>query len=247
MSAPLFLIDPEALDDDEAVLGSAEAHHLRVRRLRPGSAVVLGDGRGRQRPGIVVAVTATAAVVRFTAAAVTPAESPCHITLAQAALKSEKLDLVVEKATELGVSAILIYTCARSLGSVSPARRERWERIARSAAKQCGRSVVPAITGPVPFDAVFATEGPTARLLFLEPYAAAGALSPVDLRRLPAPPAVLAIVGPEGGFTAADVRAATTAGCTPVSLGSRILRAETAALAAVTLCQFLWGDLGASA
>lgn len=244
MADPVFLVDPDALDRDEAVLGHAESHHLRVRRLRPGSPVLLGYGRGRQRPGIVVAITAHEAIVRLTDAPTVGVESPCHITLAQAALKADKLDFVVEKVTELGAAAVVIYTCARSLGAVSASRRDRWERIARSAAKQCRRAVVPEITGPLPWEAVVASQPPARRLLFLEPESTNSHGSRLDLRRIPPPSAVLSIVGPEGGFAPAEVQLATEAGCEAVSLGTRILRAETAAIVATTLCQFLWGDLG---
>ncbi|MCK6556556.1 16S rRNA (uracil(1498)-N(3))-methyltransferase [Candidatus Binatia bacterium] len=246
MAVPIFIVEPHQLDGLDAILRGAEFRHLRVRRLQPGSRVVLGDGRGRQRPGVVVAVAATEAVVRFAGAATEGVDSPCRITLAQAALKAPKLDLLIEKATELGVSAIVVYTCERSLGAVSTSRRERWERIARSAAKQCGRATSPTITGPLPGAAVFADATSPLRLLFLEPAATRPAQPISQLAELSTPAAVTTIIGPEGGFTPEERQTAILAGCTPVTLGTRILRAETAAIAALALCQFLWGDLGRS-
>lgn len=244
MSAPIFLVEPALLDAPEAVLDEAESHHIRVRRVRRGSIVILSDGCGRQRHGVVVSLSSGQAVVRFTEIAVAPAALPCcSLTLAQAALKADKIDLVIQKGTELGVSTIQVLTSARSLGSVSEGRLQRWERIARSAAKQCGRPTVPTVTGPVSAAAVFGERTTPLRLLLVEPAACPPGHGLNDLRELPTPAAVMAIIGPEGGFTHDEVSRALDAGCRAITLGARTLRAETAAIVAMTLCQFLWGDL----
>jgi 16S rRNA (uracil1498-N3)-methyltransferase len=240
MTTPRFLVSPDALRARDAVLTGAELHHLRVRRLRAGSELVLCDGLGHEQRGIVTALDRRRAVVRLSPEAPAEPASSLQLVLAQALLKGDKLDLVVEKATELGISALLMFTSARSVAQASPHRQERWKRIARSAAKQCQRSSVPAIEGPIPFERLLVrTE--SMRLLFWED----ASTEPLAVADTPAgeTDAVLAAVGPEGGFTAAEAEQARRAGFRVVGLGKRILRAETAALVAVTLCQFLWGDL----
>jgi len=243
VSLPRFLVSPEALDGATTELSGAELRHLRVRRLRAGSGLILTDGTGRERHGVVVDVDHRHAVIRLTAAAVRPDASGSRLILAQALLKGGKLDFVIEKATELGVADVRLFTCERSVHRVPPERLARWERVALSAAKQCQRSSVPSITGPTEY-AVALQVPALLRLMFWE-----GARTnplPSLRERQPTASSVLAIVGPEGGFTAAEAHQAADAGVHLVGLGGRILRAETAALVAVTLCQYLWGDLAAA-
>jgi 16S rRNA (uracil1498-N3)-methyltransferase len=234
---PRFLVTPELLSGSHAVLTGAELHHLRVRRLRAGCEVILSDGLGHQRTGVVVALQRQRAVVALRQEAPSARESRLRLVLAQAALKADKMDLVVEKATEIGVSEILVFECERSIGHPSPSRQARWQRIARSATKQCQRSAVPAIAGPVSFEQLLSRPEPL-RLLFWDGESAAA--RPEANR---APEGLLAAIGPEGGFSAAEVEQAAARGFHAVSLGPRILRAETAAVVAAALCQFLWGDL----
>ena len=241
MSTPRFLAGPDAFDSSSAILSGAELHHLRVRRLSRGSELVLVNGRGQERRGIVVALDRHRAVIRFVADAPVACESPIRIILAQALLKGDQLDLVVEKTTELGVSELLLFSSERSLGRASAERQTRWQRIARSAAKQSRRSVVPIITGPVPFERVLQHHADGRRLLLCED-SQAGWTVPGE--QITPGQAVLVTVGPEGGFSALEVKHAAHAGVRIVGLAHRILRAETAAIVAVTLCQFLWGDLG---
>ncbi len=239
---PRFFVSSEILAGSRAILGGAEFHHLRVRRLQVGHAVVLFDGLGRQRQGIVVDIDKQRAQIDLQVDPSVQRESPLHLVLAPALLKGDKLDLVIEKAVELGVSELRPFTCERSISQASAARRDRWIRIARGAAKQCQRSVVPDIAAPLPFDELLSSTTAAVRLLFWEHCPPTGLEVPA-----PQPPtsvSVLAAVGPEGGFTAAETDRAMRAGFRLVGLGPRILRAETAAIAAVTLCQFLWGDLG---
>jgi 16S rRNA (uracil1498-N3)-methyltransferase len=233
---PRFLVGPELLSSSHAVLTGAELHHLRVRRLHAGSELILTDGLGHQRAGVVVSLDLRQAVVLFQPQELSLRESPLRLVLAQAVLKGDKMDLVVEKATEIGVSEILVFECERSIGRISPDRHARWLRKARGATKQCHRSIVPAI-GRISFDQLLLRTEPL-RLLFWEGESAAS-LATVD----GAPPAALAAVGPEGGFCKAEVAQASGRGFHVVGLGPRTLRAETAAVVAVALCQFLWGDL----
>jgi 16S rRNA (uracil1498-N3)-methyltransferase len=245
MTIPRFLVAPDVLDAAHAVLRGEELHHMRVRRLRPGSAVVLGDSLGRARAGVVVRVDRQQAIIAFRDAPVAARDSPLQLTLAQALIRPDKLDLVIEKATEIGATEIVLFTCTRSLRRFSETRIERWERIARSAVKQCQRSHAPLITGPVVFTDLLGHTPGSLRLFFWEG-------EHPENRRLTdlakhAGTSVLAVVGPEGGFTAAETATARDAGFRCVSLGPRLLRAETAAIVALALCQFVWGDLGARA
>lgn len=245
MSLSRFLVSREALSSTRAVLIGPELHHLRVRRLRVGSALVLADGLGHQRRGIVAALNRHQAVIQMTDEPLIHRESKLRLVLAQALLKADKLDLVIEKATELGATELLLFTCARSLGQVTSERRARWNRVARSAAQQCQRSTVPLIAGPVSFAGLLAQHPDALRLFFWEESPAGGLVA--ARWNDPKARSVVAVVGPEGGFSATEAEAAAAAGFRFVGLAPRILRAETAAVVAVTLCQFLWGDLaGAS-
>ncbi|HEX7408649.1 MAG TPA: 16S rRNA (uracil(1498)-N(3))-methyltransferase [Candidatus Binatia bacterium] len=242
MTPPRFLVSPETLTGTQALLAGPELRHLRVRRLRIGSDLILSDGRGHQRHGVVVALDRHHAVISLSPNQLPERESPLHLVLAQASLKADKMDLVVEKATELGASELLVFTSERSLGHPSVDRQERWQRIARSAAKQCQRSTVPPIGAPICFDDLLSRRE-VLRLLFWEGHPARSVAS---AERHPGAHEVLMVIGPEGGFSTAEAERAAAAGFQLLSLGPRVLRAETAALAAVTLCQFLWGDLSRS-
>jgi 16S rRNA (uracil1498-N3)-methyltransferase len=181
--------------------------------------------------------------VRVTAAEPDGAgESPLDLTLAVALLKSDKLDWVIEKATELGVSRLQPFASAHSLAHPSTNRTARWQQIAHAAAKQCGRSLVPPVAPPCAFADLFALPA-AARLLLAEH----GETTPLVALALDRPASVLLIIGPEGGFDAGEVAGAQAAACTLVGLGPRIMRAETAAITAAALCQSRWGDLGGGA
>jgi 16S rRNA (uracil1498-N3)-methyltransferase len=235
---PRFLVSPEILSGSRAVLTGTELHHLRVRRLRAGKEVILSDGRGRQRTGVVVALERRKAVIALMPDMPPVRESHLRLVLAQAALKADKMDLIVEKTTELGVSEIVVFNCERSIGHASPHRHVRWQRIAGGAMKQSQRSTMPALVGPISFEQLLSRPEPL-RLLFWEGEFVASLL---DVKT-GAPEAILAVVGPEGGFSAVEVEQASAHGFHTVGLGPRTLRAETAAVVVTALCQFRWGDL----
>lgn len=242
-----FYIAASDITDGVAQVRGTEFRHLqRVLRLREGDHVTLFDDTGTEHSGIVMSFSPRVAAVRVTASHVPHRESPLALTLYQGIPKGRKMDLVVEKATELGVHAIAPFTSAFSLGAGAgaAAKRERWERIAVSAAKQCGRTRVPAIGAPTPFvEVVAAARGHDVRLLFFE---GAGTVAFDAVPRPERPPASVAVVvGPEGGFSRDEVDAARDADFAIVDLGPRILRTETAALIVVALAQARWGDLAA--
>jgi 16S rRNA (uracil1498-N3)-methyltransferase len=233
---PRFLLDQLATPGERVDLAADEAHHARVRRLATGDRVALFDGKGRSYLGTVEHASAKGLAVRVDEALPIGAhESPLALTLAIALLKSDRFEWMIEKTTELGVTRLRPFTSEHSLARPSAARQTRWRTIAVSAAKQCGRSVVPQIEAPCDFDQMLAAAD-TAPLLFWERSTTEPRLSDTRAR-------ATIIVGPEGGFSEKEVARASEAGCQIATLGPRILRAETAAVAAVTLTQSTWGDL----
>jgi len=158
-------------------------------------------------------------------------ETTIEVTIAQAVPKGQKMDLVVEKATELGAYAIVPVRSARVIGyDTSPAKVERWRRIAKSAAQQSGRTRVPPVADVVDWDALLATFAGYDRVYVPWELADPAPLRAVFEREVPAACSVLVVIGPEGGFAADEVARARAAGGAPISLGRRILRTETAAL-----------------
>jgi 16S rRNA (uracil1498-N3)-methyltransferase len=238
MSVPHFLVTGPAADGASIELDRGEAKHARVRRLRRGEEVVVLDGRGWSAAAVIDTIDSRRVVVRIVRALPERrGESPLDLTLALALLKSDRFDWIVEKATELGVTRIRPFMTEHSLARPSTGRRDRWRQIALSAAKQCGRTVPPEIHPPVPFrEALGDLDG--VKYLFAE-----GGPGRAPLEANVAVASVSVIVGPEGGFTSEEVATASAADCQVVTLGPRILRAETAAITAVALCQHLFGDL----
>jgi 16S rRNA (uracil1498-N3)-methyltransferase len=221
------------------------AHHARdVLRLRAGGEISVFDGRGSEYEAVLTSVTRQGVEARLGGTVAPRAESPLRVELALAPLKGDLMELVIQKATELGVSRIRPVVTVRTDAAARPAlkgsRQERWEKVASGAAEQCGRAVVPEIAPTVTLDAFRELPFAGARLLCLEVPGQAA------LRSLPRPAddAVLLLVGPAGGWDPREVDALDRAGFLPLALGPRILRAETAAIAALTAVQVLWGDLG---
>jgi len=169
-------------------------------------------------------------------------ESPLRLVLAVAPLRGDRMELVIQKATELGVAEIWPVVTHRTDAAARPALRgsrdQRWERVASGAAEQCGRATVPGLATTATLDALLARPFVGSRAVLLE----SGAETP--LASLERPQALLLFVGPPGGFEPAEAESLRQAGFVAVSLGPRILRSETAAVAAVSLAQALWGDLG---
>lgn len=241
MSVARFVVPSTALQASSCVLAGDTFRHFRARRLRVGSRVVLTDGAGVAREGVVVQVDRSQAVVDLSPSAAETRESPLHLVLAQGILKGDKLDLVVEKATELGVQQILFFTSERTVGRLTTERQARLARIARSAAQQSQRATVPDVHGPVPLECVLAYPTTALRLFFWEHMATNGFVGARHRRSVASD--VLVVVGPEGGFSPDEASRAVAAGFDVLGLSRRILRAETAAMVAVTLAQFIWGDL----
>ena len=242
---PRFLIDAKGPGDGRVDLDASEVRHAHVRRLRSGDPVELFDGAGSSWIGHIGRVGRQTVSVEVDGALATgEGESPLAITLAMAALKADRFDWVIEKATELGVHTIVPFISRFSLARPSDSRQARWQQIAVSASKQCGRSVVPVVERPASWEELLARP-PGFRLLFWEGERGGGLRELADATAVPS--AVMIVIGPEGGLSTDEAQAARTAGCHVVGMGRRILRAETAAISTVALCQHLWGDLGPNA
>jgi 16S rRNA (uracil1498-N3)-methyltransferase len=171
-------------------------------------------------------------------------ETALHITIAQAVPKGQKMDLVVEKATELGAHAIVPVRSARVIAhDTSPAKVERWRRIAKSAAQQSGRLRVPDVADVHDWDALLATFARYDRVYVPWELAEPAPLRDVFERELAGARSVLIVIGPEGGFSADEVERARAAGALAISLGRRILRTETAALVVLAALLYARGEL----
>lgn len=233
------------LADTIAITG-ADAHHLmHVMRARCGQEIVVVDDAGSVARMEIVGFSTDAVQLRLVKRLAADTESPVHITLAPCLLKGGKLELVVQKAVELGVTAIaplISENCvARYDAKKQAARTARWQKIADEAAKQCGRSALVKVA-PIVRLADFLAKEREGTLLFCYENEERTTLH-AGLKKSTAD-AFTILVGPEGGFTLAEAEAAERAGGVSVTLGPRILRAETASLAALTAVQYEKGDLG---
>lgn len=242
MSAPRFFVDVVLCVGHHHELPADVAHHaLRVLRLRDGEPVVLFNGHGGEyRATLVVDGAAVRATIEAFDAI--ERESPLQLTLIQALVAADKLDWIIEKAVELGTRRLVVVPMQRGIVRLDAARRARrllhWREIARAACGQCGRNLLPAIEFSDTFDAALAGAAVEQPRLALVP-AATSALP----RRLTGGATLL--VGPEGGFSKEELLRAKRAGFGFAQIGPRILRTETAGLAALAALQALSGDLAA--
>jgi 16S rRNA (uracil1498-N3)-methyltransferase len=233
-----------------AVVTGSDLHHLRdVLRLQPGEEVAVADGSGAQAVARIVAVgpdEASLEVVRALPSAALP-----DVTLVQGLSRGPKMDLVVEKTTELGVARIVPVVMRRSVvridGAEGGRKAGRWRRVAEAAAKQSQRPSVPTVDEPLPFEALRGVlEAFDVVLVPWEVTAPSGPGIGGALRAAGASAgsSVAVVVGPEGGMDPAEVETLALLGAVPVSLGATILRTETAAVVAVALTAYELGGLG---
>ena len=240
--AARFYTDAALHAGGTASLPEDAAHHaVHVLRLRAGEEVTLFNGRGGEYAGRIAAIERLRVSVQVLAHRALERESPLAVTLVQGVSSSEKMDFTVQKATELGVAALQPVIAARSAGRIAGERaaqkRAHWQRVAIAACEQCGRNRVPQVLPPVPLAEYCRTASPADGLL-LSPDAQLG------LREAAArlKGAVALAAGPEAGFGAEEEAMLQEAGFVPVRLGPRVLRTETAALAALAALNALAGD-----
>jgi 16S rRNA (uracil1498-N3)-methyltransferase len=232
------------LDGGNLTLDERAAHYLKqVLRLKRGDALDVFNGRGMERAASVESLERHGGVLALADTRAPLPESPLDLTLLQALPKSDAMDLIVQKATELGVRAVVPVYTEFSVVKLDATRSERrldhWRRISQSACEQCGRHRPPRIAPPAALADALESLPAGALRLALDPKAA----QPFGARPRPTH-GLVAAVGPEGGFGPTDWLRLDTAAFARASLGPRVLRVETAALAVCALAQASWGDLG---
>jgi 16S rRNA (uracil1498-N3)-methyltransferase len=244
-----FYAAPSSFTETSVRLDADEAHHLtRVLRLGAGARVFVFDGEGAEYECEVAQVAKREVDLNLQRRLDDAVESPLRLTLAQALIKGDKFDWVIQKTTELGVTRIVPFVT--DLGDVkrdirraeerAEQRLQRWRRISLEALKQCGRRKLVEICEPASFDEFCESAAQDACLIFSE--RGGESLAEVSAKLRGANQLSLCVAS-EGGWSERELRKAGSCGFTPVSLGSRILRTETAAIAAVTLAQHVFGDM----
>ncbi len=243
MSAPRFYCPPPLLLSTNFELPPEAAHHAsRVLRLRVGDAVQIFDGLGNALDATISSIQGRHVVLGNLQTSLGQPESGLHIVLAQAMCSSEKMDWVVQKATELGAAEIVPVQTQRSVAKLSGPRAEKraehWRNVTVSACEQCGRNTLPQLHAPLELGDWLnaARRMPGGKFILLP-----GGASNLQTQPRPQGRATL-LIGPEGGFTADEASLAQQAGFVPVLLGPRVLRTETAAIAGLSALQTLWGD-----
>ncbi len=234
--------------DETVMLPRDESEHLtRVLRLATGDTIGVFDGRGREFVARVISVERTGVRVQLLDEGVPAREPDVPITLAQAVLKGEKMDEVVRDAVMLGVAAVHPIITQRTETTVAAilkgGRVDRWRRVALASVKQARRATLPEIRTPLQLQDYLQEPAPTLRLMLVEPGAAVGTTSVGVLRGGQIPHDVAVLVGPEGGWTDEEIKLAASHDVKPVTLGHRTLRADAVPIAAISVLQFLWGDL----
>ncbi len=248
---PRFYCPPPLPSSGSFELPPDAAHHAsRVLRLREGDPVQIFDGLGCERHGVIAELGGKRVVINGITVIDSDRESPLKVLLAQALTSSEKMDWVIQKATELGVTEIQPIDTERSVARLSAERTakrlEHWQQVAISACEQCGRNVLPKILAPLDI-MVWLQQTKTmpdaksvAKFILLPEGAAL-------LHEQARPQGkILLLIGAEGGFTQAESAAALQCGFTAIRLGARVMRTETAAIAGLAVLQALWGDFQGS-
>ncbi|MBI4323613.1 MAG: 16S rRNA (uracil(1498)-N(3))-methyltransferase [Candidatus Omnitrophica bacterium] len=247
MNRPRFFIPPSQIHGSTVTLDDPrQIHHLRdVLRLGLGDQIMAFDGQGSQWLGTIARAGARRVVIRLDQHRDAPVERAVSIWLGQALLKADRFEWIVQKATELGVATlsplVTRHTVVRLSSEQAISRRQRWQRIATEAAKQCQRATIPVIHPPQSLEALLRRTQRSS--LILIPTLSVTTIPLQDV--LPGRQAaqeVVALIGPEGDFSPEEVALAEKFGARPVSLGPRTLRAETAAIALLAILQHVLGS-----
>jgi len=217
----------------------AAQHVAKSLRLKSGDALIVFDGRGGEYDAVIQKVDRDRVDVKVGAFRDVDRESSIDVGLVQGLPEADKMDWIIQKAAELGVAWIQPIVCDRSVVRLSgerAARREaHWQRVAVAACEQCGRNRIPEVKPTISFQSWIVAAGETPRWILVP--------EGTPIRSLAAPEGPFELlVGPEGGLSERERELAAGAGCAPVSLGRRVLRTETAALAALAAAHALWGD-----
>ena len=230
-----FFLPASSWNSERLALDMSESHHaVGVLRLEAGEKVVIFDGHGNEATAEIVAAKSNRVDLRKISQSKS-APLRCRIVLGQAVPKGKNMELIVEKATELGATEIAPLLSERTVvrcdEEEAASKRQKWQRVALEAAKQCGQNWLPTVATPVSLKSYFTTNPKFDLMLIASLQPDAKPLKAVLAERDGPPPAsVLILVGPEGDFTPAEINLAKSAGCRPITLGPIILRTETAAI-----------------
>ena len=244
-----FFIESKALQKPIVVIEGSEVRHIKnVLRLKHGDKIRLFDGQGFEYEASIQRFFTDRVEIKILRKFPGRTESPVQIGLAQALLKEKKMDRLLRHLCELGVTRWIPFISEHSVPRPGEkrlsARTERWNKIAKASCKQSQRSKLPEIIKTLSFEDVLDYgQSCDLKIVFYENESAT-LKSLIEPSAPSAPRKILLILGPEGGFSDQEIGNARAAGCVVAGLGSRILRAETAAIAACTLTQFLFGDMG---
>jgi 16S rRNA (uracil1498-N3)-methyltransferase len=244
---PRFYVSAPHPENDLLTIGGNEARHIRqVLRLRTGDEIIVFDGSGKEYEGTIVEEGPTSVLVSIRNVFPPKKEFRLEITLAQSLLKGEKMDYVIQKATELGVRKIIPFFSSRSIPFLDRSKRlerhRRWERIAIEASKQCGRRFIPKIEAVQDYHSMLSQAFRSSLPLIL--WEKEGKRLKEILKGSKNKKDVFSIVGPEGGLSPEEVETSKTMGFVSVNMGERILRAETSSLCLISILQYEWGDIG---
>jgi len=242
-----FFVDKGAINDSTATIsGEAFRHMTRVLRLKAGTKILLADGEGHEYSGLIKLIEPDRLFVDILEVKQSPDMAGPRITLCQGVPKGDKMELILQKCTELGVAKFIPFLSERTVVRLSsdqqPQRLVRWQRVIKEAARQSEQVHIPTISAILNFAEAVADVKEEAKFLFWEGEVACRLKDALATMDRPADIAVM--VGPEGGFTSEEVLLAKSHGFIPVSLGKRILRTETAGIAIAAILQFYWGELG---
>ena len=250
MSMARVFVPPTQIKGGQAYITGAEMEHIdRVLRLAVGDEVTILDGLGGVFLASISEKNKDNVFCDIIGADMPDNEPPVKVTLVQGLPKADKMELVVQKGTELGLAGLIPLQCQRSIvrldAKKAAQRQERWQRIAMEAAKQCRRGKYPKVEQVMNWGEVLNSLPKQAiALLPWEEESGRGIKSLRDKYEASAPSEIYVFIGPEGGFTGAEVLRAQEYGVIPVSLGPRILRTETAGLAVLSMLMYEFGDLG---
>ena len=239
---PRFPITTDQINENEAIVtGNDYKHIVKVLRLKPGDDITLFDNNSTEYYGNIREINKKEIMVEISESKIVNTESPIEITLLQGLPKADKMDYIIEKATELGVHRVVPVRTERSQIRERD-RKKRWDRIALEASKQCGRTKPAIVENTLNFDdaAKLYSKGELAVILQVN-----SEISVKDYikKSLQAPQNIVLFVGPEGGFTDNEVLLGNEMGFISLGLGPRVLRTETASLSVLSVFQFHYGDL----
>ncbi len=242
-----FFVEQSAIAGSTAMITGPDARHINtVLRMKPGQRIGLFDGKGFEFEASIVSISPDRVEVSIIQRFPSIAESPVQVIVAQAFLKERKMDGLVRQLTELGITRWIPFFASRSVARPDKkqlsSRTERWKKIAKEALKQCRRGRIPEICEAVSYEDVLDLgQFCDLKIAFWE-----GELKPVHVS-LPKPDPkfkkIFALLGPEGGFSTQEIERARERGFVTAALGPRILRSETATVAACVLLQYIYGDM----